>query len=86
MIWFQSQVDRLVSSKDTEIERLRKDLEVQTARANNAEDRLLTQAQIQTITPLEPALSRVSERAKDVMRSVMAATRVGQDVQEDKDA
>lgn len=87
MIWFQSQMDRIIKSKDDEIERLRKDLAIQTSRANNAEDRLLTRENIQGIAPeIMPALSRVEERDKSVIRAIMAATRVGHDVEEDKDA
>ena len=51
MIYFQKQVDEIIRAKDQVIDRLEKELAVQTSRANNAVDRLLTQESIRPITP-----------------------------------
>jgi hypothetical protein len=77
MIYFQSQVDRLLKIRDEEIERLRKALDEERTRANNAVDRMLNQAQIGGITN---APRQKSEKADEIIKSIQSAVRVGQDI------
>jgi hypothetical protein len=79
MIWFQSQIDALIKSKDQEIERLKKSLELETSRANNAVDALLAKASGIRITPIETKERSVFEDLLGQVSSGLA--KIGQEVE-----
>lgn len=86
MIYFSFQVNSMIAAKDSVIEhlksendRLRKEVELEARRANNAVDRLLSESKIGGITP--DVKREASIRADDIIKSVHAAARVGQAVE-----
>ena len=88
MIYFKGQVDAMLKSKDEVIavlrmenERLRKEIELEARRANAAVDRLLNQAALPSVTPVERR-----PMADEILRSVKAAVGVGQSFDEDKNS
>ena len=90
MIYFKRDVDLILKAKDDQValllkenDRLRQAIEVDSKRANNAVDRLLSQVGVPGIVP---AQSRVTEKSEEIIRSIQAAVRVGQDVEGERDA
>lgn len=77
MIYFQSQVDRLMAEKEATIERLEKQVELERKRAESAIDQVLALSGAVGVTPAKPREDRGPDM--DSTRKFLAS--IGEDVE-----